>query len=302
MVQADSVKQKIIVVAGATATGKSDLAVEAALKFNGRVISADSMQIYRGADIGTGKLPPEKRGGVPHYLIDIKNPDEEFSVGDFITEAQNAVAQTAAAGAVPIIAGGTGLYIDALLNGYNLAAAPKSGAIRAELEAEELPALYAKLKKVDPASAAKISPNDKKRAVRALEIFYVTGKPKSEAAVREAESRYEYKFILLTADRSGLYKKIDARVDAMLRSGLLDEARSLYKYRDCQSMRAIGYKELMAHLDGKLSYADAVEEIKRNTRRYAKRQITYFGRMKADKIAVNIAEKERIFSIMSDIL
>lgn len=291
---------KIAVIAGPTATGKTRLAVDLALALDGEVISADSMQIYRGMDIGTAKPSAEEMRGVRHHMIDVAEPDENWSAALWAEKAAECVYDIASRGRVPIVAGGTGLYIDALISGGGFAGGGADAELRARLEAQYdekggaamLEILAAK----DPESAKKLHPNDKKRVIRALEVNIQTGKTISEHN-RESKSippRFEAATIILDFEqREALYKRIDARVDAMLAAGLEGEVRALLARgivpEKHTSMQAIGYKEMAAAICGECDTAEAVETIKRETRRYAKRQITWFRR---DEKALRIFWKD----------
>lgn len=282
---------KLVVIAGPTAVGKSDTAVNVALDLNGEIIGADSMQIYKMMDIGTGKITAEEMRGVPHHLIDIVMPNEEYSVGQYTIDAKAAVSSVEKRKKLPILVGGTGLYINSLIFNHSFAGAPKDEQIRNELkyiaETEGNAKLYSILKDIDPISSATISQNDTKRIIRAIEIYRITGKPRS-AFKDEYTAAYDYLLVILNDDRDKLYKRINARVDKMVANGLIDEVINLYKYKDCNSMQAIGYKELILYLDGLITKDEAIEHIKQNSRRYAKRQMTFFRGMKAEKIFLNV--------------
>lgn len=282
MVQKDSLK-KIIIITGPTASGKSDFSLQCAHEFNGEVIGCDSMQIYKGMDIGTGKLTMEEREGIPHFMIDIVPPDVAFSVSNYVEMCENIISDICARGKLPILTGGTGFYIRALLNGLNFAGTPKSDELRMQYETMlrqyGKEHLYAELKKVDLQSCEKISINDTKRIIRALEIYALTGVPKSMAVGKSDAIRYDYRLLVLSPSRERLYERINRRVDKMMQQGLIEEVKTLYVYRQCQSMQAIGYKELIAYLEQRIPLAEAVETIKKNSRHYAKRQLTYFKHM-----------------------
>ena len=306
-------KQKIIIISGPTAIGKTRVAVELAEQIGAEIISADSMQIYKGLDIGTGKITASQTRGIKHYLIDIKNPNESYSVGEFISDCKAAIKEISLNGKIPIIVGGTGLYINALINGYNLCEVAKSEKLRDELkiraEKDGVSVLYDELKIIDPVSADKIMPNDLKRIIRALEIYYVSGKTKSENESFVSESEYDYLFFILEKERESLYEDINKRVAEMFSAGLVEEVKSLLRYKDCQSMQAIGYKEVVSMLENSESAESALLAVQQNSRRYAKRQITYFKGMKANKIYVNnvdygtIFRKSKLFiSSISDIV
>lgn len=272
-------KPKIIIVGGPTASGKSAFAIDIAEFFDGEIVGADSMQIYQGMDIGTGKLSKAEMRGVPHKMIDIIEPDQEYSVGEYIKDAKKEIEGTLSRGKLPIITGGTGLYVNALLNSYNFGDAQRNDLYRDELRQQAdkygTQYLHEELKRVDPSSAAKISQADTKRIIRALEIYKISGLPKSEKA-DAGESDFDYLFFALKTDRQKLYTRIEKRVDEMLEKGLIEEVKSLNLPRDCQSMKAIGYKETADFLDGNINLTKLGELIKTNTRHYAKRQITYF--------------------------
>ncbi len=302
MVQKNCVKPKIIVITGPTGVGKSAAAIEAAKSFDGEIIGADSMQIYKGLDIGTGKVTPKQREGVPHYMIDIVDPDREFSVGDYVSLASKDIEEIISKNKLPIIVGGTVFYINGLLGGFNFASAPKDEAIRERLkrEGEEQGSeyLYGKLLAVDPTSARAISPKDVKRVIRALEIFYVTGKPKSEIAVTKA-CPYDFLLINLTDDRDKLYQRIESRVDGMVADGLVDEVKGFYGIKGCQSMQAIGYKEIIEYLDSAITLNEAIEKIKINSRHYAKRQMTFIRSLKFEKKDLYYRDYEGLFAEIS---
>jgi len=277
-------KDRLVVLIGPTAVGKTKLSIELAKKLNGEIISGDSMQIYKGMNIGTAKIKEHEMEGIPHHLIDLKNPSEEFSVAEFQKLARKAIASITKRGKMPMIVGGTGLYIQAVLyDDYQFSDIQSDPEIRKELEnflhEHGNLALYERLQEIDPDSAERIHPNNARRVIRALEIFYKTGKKMSEhIKTHEANERYHTAIIGLTMDRDVLYQRIDKRVDEMIEEGLIEEAKSLYDsgVRGVQSAQAIGYKELYDFFDGKASLAEAIETLKKNTRRYAKRQLTWF--------------------------
>lgn len=283
-------KIKVLCITGPTAVGKSNAAVEVAKELGGEVVSADSMQIYRGMDIGTGKILPREMCGVPHHMLDVALPSEDYSVGRYVSEAKEEILGIAGRGKLPVIVGGTGLYIVSLLLRSNFAGAQKDERIRDELKrfaAENgARALHEKLREADPVSAETISVNDVKRTIRALEIYVVTGKPKSELK-DELVPLYDYKLFVLYDEREKLYERIERRVDRMFELGLIDEVKNLYSYKDCNSMQAIGYKEVVRYLDEEISFDEAIEQVKQNSRRYAKRQMTFFRGMKLDKTFVH---------------
>jgi tRNA dimethylallyltransferase len=277
------VKQKLLVIIGPTAVGKTKLSIELAKRFNGEIISGDSMQIYRGMDIGTAKITMEEMEGIPHHLMDIKDPDENFSVAEFQLLVRAKIREIADRGKLPIIVGGTGLYIQSVIYDYQFADVPGDEKFRRQLEEKAqkigVEALHKELQEHDPESAAQIHPNNVRRVIRALEIFHLTGKTMQEfQSTQQRDLLYHTALIGLTMDREKLYERINARVDVMMEEGLLQEVKSLYQQglRDCQSIQAIGYKEIYEYLDGKISLQEAVENLKQNSRRYAKRQLTWF--------------------------
>nr|WP_255648086.1 tRNA (adenosine(37)-N6)-dimethylallyltransferase MiaA [Pseudalkalibacillus hwajinpoensis] len=276
-------KQKLVTVLGPTAVGKTKTSIELAKALDGEIISGDSMQIYRGMDIGTAKVTEKEMEGIPHYLIDIKEPTESFSAAEFQMLATELVTEINGRGKVPIIAGGTGLYVKSVTHQYAFSEAKEDPAYRQQLEQraeEEGPnTFHARLKDVDPVSYETIHPNNIRRVIRALEVYHVTGEPVSSSkdALPE-ESPYNLVNVGLTMERDILYERINKRVDLMLDAGLLEEAKCLYNngVRNCQSVQAIGYKEIYNYLEGRVSFEQAVLELKQNSRRYAKRQLTWF--------------------------
>ena len=280
-------KPKIIIIGGPTAVGKSALAVNLAEKFNGEIVSADSMQIYRRLNIGTGKITEAEARGIPHRMIDILDPDERYSVGQYLIDASREINDILDKNKVPIVVGGTALYLNALINGMNFSDADRSDKVRdkwkkiASENGNQF--IYDHLIEIDPESAAKISANDTKRIIRAIEIFEVTGKPKSQSATT-AICPYDYAFFIMTRERTELYAAIETRVDKMFEDGLINEVKSLETYKNCQSMQAIGYKQLCEYFDSKFDSIESVKnEIKKLSRNYAKRQMTFFRGMNANK-------------------
>jgi tRNA dimethylallyltransferase len=278
-------KPKILVICGPTASGKSDLALELARRLDGEIVNADSMQVYRGMDIGTAKPTPEQQGGIGHHLIDVAAPDQPFSAADFAEAADRAIGDIDSRGKRAIVVGGTGLYIRALLKG--LVDSP-GGAdeFRQELheEAGRLgnEALLERLRLVDPELAARTHPNNLPRIIRALEVHHLTGIPLSrhQQAHGFSGQRYHCLQIGIRVERPLLYRRIDDRVERMLGQGLLQEVQRLLNTGygpESKGMRSIGYKEMSAHLAGECSLEEAVRLIKRNTRHYAKRQMTWFN-------------------------
>ena len=276
---------KTILIFGPTAVGKTEISIALTNKINGEIISADSMQVYRQMDIGTAKPTKEQRRKIPHYLIDVVDPDEEWTVSDFIESTNHLVSEIKEKGKTPIIVGGTGLYLNAFINGYSFPIATKDEAIRKRLEELETQTLYSRLKDIDPDAATKINANDKKRIIRALEVYEQTGIPISRLQRNNAgidRDRHLQLFCLIM-DRSLLYDRINQRVDKMIKDGLIDEVRSLLKKgygKGLNSMQALGYKEIASFLDGEISFDCAVELIKRKTRNFARRQLTWFRKFK----------------------
>ncbi len=276
---------KLIIICGPTASGKSELAVRLGEQIGGEIVNADSMQIYRGMDIGTAKPTIEERRGIPHHLIDIVTPDTPFSAADFANAADNAISDIVKRGKTPIITGGTGLYIRALLHG--LVDSPSGDPdLRESLHAEAArignQAMLEKLKGVDPALAAQLHPNNLLRIIRALEVYQQSGIPLSLHQQQHAfaQKRYRSLNIGIQTNRQELYKRINSRVERMLSDGLLAEVSSLLDSgysRDLKPLRSIGYKEAVAYLAGETGLTEMTELIKRNTRHYAKRQLTWFN-------------------------
>ncbi len=288
-------KKPLIILTGPTAVGKTKLSIELAKAVNGEIISADSMQVYKHMDIGSAKIKKEEMCGVPHHLIDVLEPDEEFHVVRFQEMAKQAMEEIYAKGKVPILAGGTGFYIQAVVKDIDFSKETEKSPVREELEklAEEKGCeyLHERLQQVDPKSAEKIHANNVKRVIRALEYFELTGKPISLHNEEEAakESPYNVAYFVLNDVRERLYERIDARVDAMLQEGLVEEVSGLAKKgytKDMVSMQGLGYKEILSYLDGSYTLDEAVYILKRDTRHFAKRQLTWFKREK-DVIWVN---------------
>ncbi len=289
---------KIIIVAGPTASGKSQLAIDIAKKLNSQILSADSMQIYKYMDIGTAKIMPNQMQNVLHHMLDIVEPSQEYSVSDYSQNAKEIIDNMHNNNLIPIICGGTGLYIDSLL--YPLQMGAKDDAVREKYqkEYEEFGASYMhdKLKAIDPKEAEKVHENNVKRVLRALEIYELTGKTKSEQSDRNENLQYETLLIVLNPNKVDLYERIDKRVDEMFDMGLENEEKGLlekgYTF-DMQSMQAIGYKEFKDYFEGRISLEKLKEEIKKGTRHYAKRQVTWFKRYPFAKM-YDINEKDKI--------
>ena len=297
-------KKPMIILSGPTAVGKTALSIELAKRVNGAIISADSMQVYKYMDIGSAKIMPEEMDGVKHYLINKLEPSEEFNIVRFQQMAKTALEEIYANGQIPIIAGGTGFYIQALLYDIDFENQDCNESYRKDLEsfAKEHgnEALHARLQEIDPVSADKIHANNVKRVIRALEFYKLTGKPISEhnEAEQQKESPYNFAYFVLTDERENLYKRIDKRVDIMMEQGLLAEVQKLKAmgyHRNMVSMQGLGYKEILDYLDGKCTLEEAVYIIKRETRHFAKRQLTWFRREREicwmDKSAYNYEER-----------
>ncbi len=279
-------RPRLVVLTGPTAVGKTALSTELAAAIGGEIISADSMQVYRGMDIGSAKIRPEEMNGIRHYLIDILDPQESFDIVQFQTLAKEAMEMIYAAGHIPVIVGGTGFYIQSVVYDIDFAENDGDTAYRRMLEEDPDPQkLHRMLEEVDPESAAEIHSNNIKRTIRALEFYHQTGKKISEhnAQEREKESPYNFAYFVLNDDRAKVYERIDRRVDLMMEEGLEDEVRRLKEAgmtQDMVSMKGLGYAELLHYLNGDYPLGEAVRLIKRNTRHFAKRQITWFKREK----------------------
>ena len=280
-------KKPMIILTGPTAVGKTALSIDLAKAINGAIISADSMQVYRHMDIGSAKITKEEMQGIPHYLIDVLEPQEEFHVVKFVELAKAALDEIYANGQIPIVTGGTGFYIQALLYDIDFTDQECDEAYRESLAqiAKEKGAdvLHEMLREVDPKSAEAIHANNVKRVIRALEFYHLSGQRISEhnETEREKTSPYQFAYFVLTDDRTHLYERIEKRVDLMMEQGLLDEVKKLKAmgyHRDMVSMQGLGYKEILDALDGKITLDEAVLKIKKDTRHFAKRQLTWFKR------------------------
>lgn len=289
----------MVAIGGPTATGKTALSVALAKEIGGEVVNADSMQIYRGLDIGTAKPTAEERQGIPHHLMDFLPPEAPYSVADFTAAAAPLIEQLNSAGKLPIVTGGTGLYITSLMKGTAFAPEKTDPAIRARLQTEAdeqgSAALYARLQQIDPAYAEKLHPNNLPRIIRALELFEATGRRMSEQqrAALAAEPPYRSLCICLTCrDRAELYRRIDRRVDSMLQNGVLEEAKLVYDNRETYrtAAQAIGYKEFFPYFAGEMPLNDCTNRLKQATRNYAKRQLTWF-RHQADGVWLYVDEE-----------
>ena len=281
-------KPKVIVICGPTASGKTTLSIQLAQKINGEIISSDSMQIYKDMNIGTAKPDQQEMQGIKHYLLDFVEPNQRYSVADYKKDAENAIEDILQKGKVPIIVGGTGLYVDSLIYGIEYPNIEFDENYRKELERrvekEGLEKLYEKAKKIDPQAMKKISRNDQKRILRVLEIYNATGKTKTEQEIdsRKNEVKYDYRVFAINMDREKLYDRINKRVDIMIQKGLIEEVENLLKkYNEFPTaMQGLGYKEVVEYIQGKVLKEDMIENIKRESRRYAKRQITWFKKNK----------------------
>lgn len=307
-------KKPLIILAGPTAVGKTALSVRLAREIGAEIISADSVQVYRHMDIGSAKIRPEEMEGIPHYLVDVLEPEEEFNVVRFQQMAKEAADEIWARGKIPLVVGGTGFYIQALL--YDIDFTENSGNRTCRQELERTAAekggeyLHELLRQTDPQAAEQIHPNNVKRIIRALEFHQQTGGKISEhnAKEREKESPYQYAYFVLTDERSRLYERIDRRVDLMMEQGLLDEVRFLKERgvrADSTAMQGLGYKELYAYLDGVCSLEEAVRLIKRDTRHFAKRQLTWFKRERdviwADRSVIGREDSQALALMRSEL-
>ncbi|MBU3087466.1 tRNA (adenosine(37)-N6)-dimethylallyltransferase MiaA [Clostridium gasigenes] len=280
-------KKKILVLAGPTAVGKTELSIKLAKELNGEIISTDSMQIYKHMDIGSAKITVEEMDGVAHHMIDIVEPHEEFSVAEFKRIAEICIEDVLRRGKLPILVGGTGLYINALTCNMTFTEAKKDDTYRAELESlaneHGNEHVHGLLKKIDPISYRDIHANNRKRVIRALEVYKITSKPFSSYNLGKDiyNDKYDVCYIVLNMDRSKLYGRIDKRVDMMMEKGLVDECinlKNLGNTSNMQSMKGIGYKEVFYYLDGDISLEDTIDLIKQGSRNYAKRQLSWFRR------------------------
>lgn len=300
-------KKKILVIGGPTAVGKTELSIELAKRLNGEIISADSMQIYKYMDIGSAKVSKEEMNGVVHHLIDVVDPSINFSVADYKEQGEKVINEILSRGKLPIIVGGTGLYINSLTCNMNFTEAEKDEEYRKELDklANEYGNNYIHemLKDIDPISYKEIHANNRKRVIRALEVYKLTGKPFSSYNAGEDfyKSEYDVHYYVLTMDREKLYERINLRVDIMMEKGLLEECIKLKEMgytSSMQSMQGIGYKEILYYLEGDVKLQEAIDMIKQGSRNYAKRQLTWFRRdprvtfLDKDKLSdVEILEK-----------
>lgn len=303
-------KPKVIVICGPTASGKTALSIELAKKIDGEIVSADSMQIYKDMDIGSAKPTKEEMEGIKHYLLDFVSPEERYSVADYKKDATIAVNEIIEKGKTPIIVGGTGLYIDSLIYNIDYPEIEFDEEYRKSLEkrAEEegLQNLYEEAKEIDSKAIENISPNDQKRILRVLELYHQTGKTKTEQEIesRKNEIPYDYHVFALNMDREKLYDRINKRVDIMIEQGLIEEVEGIIKkYRTYPTaMQALGYKEIKEYIIGNITKEQAIETVKQETRRYAKRQLTWFRKNK-QTIWLNALDKkeENIKKILEEI-
>lgn len=311
MMNPSNKKKQMVILTGPTAVGKTALSIELAKRINGAVISADSMQVYKHMDIGSAKIMPEEMRGIKHYLIDEFEPDEEFHVVRFVERAKHCLEEIYVDGKIPIIAGGTGFYIQALLYDIDFTEQEGDPAYRAFLEQLAIKKgadyLHGLLRTVDPASADAIHANNIKRVIRALEFYHLSGRRISEHNEKERQktSPYNFAYFVLTDDRAHLYERIDRRVDLMVEQGLVDEVRHLKDmgyHKEMVSMQGLGYKEILSYLDGEMTLEEAIYIIKRETRHFAKRQLTWFRRERDviwfDKDAYHYNEEQ----ILADML
>ena len=299
-------KTKIVIIVGPTAVGKTALSIDLAKRFNGEIISADSVQIYKKLDVGSAKVTREEADGIVHHMIDIVEPTATFSTGDYAKEARKKITEISSKNKTPIIVGGTGLYVNSIL--FDLGSScGRSEEYRAKLEkiaqTEGKEKLYEMLKDIDPESATTIHPNQKDRIIRALEIYHLTGKRKSENK-NSTESNYDYILIGLTDDRDILYERINNRVDKMMDAGLLQEVQALINHGlnlSHQSMQGIGYKETYSYLSGDCTKEEFLDKLKQNSRNYAKRQFTFFKKM-PNIIWKKYSDKEEIYKLVGDFI
>lgn len=281
-------KPKLLVLVGPTAVGKTKMSIELAKTFNAEIISGDSMQVYRHMDIGTAKIKPEEMAGIPHHLIDIHEPDYAYSVAEFQESCRQLITDIHARGKLPFIVGGTGLYVESVCYNFQFSEVGSDEAFRKEqfdyAEAHGPEMLHKKLQQIDPVSAERLHPNDVRRVIRALEIYHMTGTRQSDQlAAQKKESPYELCIVGLTMDRQMLYNRIEDRIDEMMAEGLVEEVASLLDRGvgpGCISMQGLGYKEIASYLREDVPLETAVSELKRDTRRFAKRQLSWFRHMK----------------------
>ena len=310
----ETTKRPLVILTGPTAVGKTALSIALAKAIGGEIISADSMQVYRHMDIGSAKITPEEMEGIPHYLIDVLEPDQEFNAVVFQELAKQAAAEIYSRGHIPIVAGGTGFYIQALVYDIDFTENDEDTAFRRTLEEqakrEGTEALYERLRAVDPESCESIHAHNIKRVIRAIEFYEKTGKKISEhnREQRQNDSPYNFAYFVLNDDRERIYERINVRVDLMMAQGLVEEVRALRESgcrKEMVSMQGLGYKELLSYLEGETSMEEAVYLIKRDTRHFAKRQLTWFRREKeviwVDKTVFD-HDSQKILNFMQDFL
>lgn len=281
-------KLPLLVLVGPTAVGKTELSLKLAEKFNSEIISGDSMQVYRGMDIGTAKATAEERARIPHHLIDICEPDHLYSVSEFQQKVQSLIPQIIARDHLPFVVGGSGLYVQSVTHGYQFSEAAGDTEFRAQCQqfAEEKgnEALLERLLHIDPETASRLHPNDLRRIIRGLEVYHLTGQTLTEQLkTQQQEMPYDAWIIGLTRNRQELYDRVNIRVDQMLQEGLIEEVKSLLEKGyspDLLSMQGLGYKEIVQYIEGHWSFEEAVDQLKQSTRRFAKRQLSWFRRMK----------------------
>ncbi len=299
-------KPKVIVICGPTASGKTALSIELAKKIDGEIVSADSMQIYKYMDIGSAKPTKDEMSGIKHYMLDFVEPNIRYSVADYKKEAEKCIEEILSKGKIPIVVGGTGLYVDSLIYGIEYNEIKLDEAYRKKLEKiadnEGLDMLYNKAFEIDPKAIEKISKNDRKRILRVLEIYHETGKTKTEQEInsRSKEVKYDYKVFTINMDREKLYERVNKRVDIMIENGLIDEVKSLVsRYNELPtSFQGLGYKETREFLEGEISKDEMIEKIKQETRRYAKRQLTWFKKNKNTLWLDGLESKEKNIQII----
>ena len=304
-------KPLVLVIGGPTASGKTALGIQVAKKLGGEIISSDSMQIYQEMNIGTAKPTMEERKQVPHHLVDFVSPTMRYSVAEFQKDALRKIEEILQKGKIPIIVGGTGLYIDSLIYGIDFPEIAFDEAYRNQLEEqvkeEGLETLWEKASRIDPEAMQKISKNDKKRILRVLEIYHQTGKTKTqqEKESRKKEVPYDYHVYAITMDRDKLYERINTRVDQMIQEGLIEEVEALVKKYNHfpTAMQGLGYKEVVEYLEGSLTKQEMIDKIKQETRRYAKRQLTWFRKNKQTiwLDASNHTQEENVELILEEI-
>jgi tRNA dimethylallyltransferase len=309
-----SLKPKLLVLVGPTAVGKTGISLKLAADFDAEIISGDSMQVYRGMDIGTAKATIEERKQVPHHMIDIHNPDYPFSVAEFQDTVRRLIQDIDERGRLPFIVGGTGLYVESVCYDYQFSDSGSDEDFRQEQQsfADQFgpAALLEKLREMDPESAERLHPNDQRRIIRAMELYHLTGERLSERLkVQKKQSPYELCIVGLTMDRALLYKRIEERIDLMLQEGLVDEVKQLVEQgygKQYISMQGLGYKEVIDFLDGAMSWEETVRLLKRDTRRFAKRQLSWFRHMKdiewvdVSELTNSTAQFNEVHAIIAD--